>query len=219
MYDIYPGLESSQPAIQARCDMDTDGGGWTVIQRRADILLQDTPPTRQNFYLDWESYKQGFGSLTGEFWWGFTNIRAMTTTQGRMFEMRVDVKTFRNQTLHAVYAGFRISSEDDHYRLMFTNFSGSYLADALSELSLNKPFSTIDRDQTSEGRSFSCVQFLQGPWWYAPPPSPRGCANSDLNGPYQTQVDSDAGAIGIIWGTPSNGLSSVKEADMKIRPM
>ncbi|XP_043103284.1 fibrinogen C domain-containing protein 1-like [Puntigrus tetrazona] len=47
------------------CDMSTDGGGWTVIQRREDGSV--------NFFRDWEAYREGFGKITGEHWLALMN--------------------------------------------------------------------------------------------------------------------------------------------------
>ncbi|XP_028395739.1 deleted in malignant brain tumors 1 protein-like [Dendronephthya gigantea] len=42
------------------CDMTTNGGGWTVFQRRQAASV--------DFYRGWSEYKTGFGSLSGNFW-------------------------------------------------------------------------------------------------------------------------------------------------------
>ena len=42
--------------ISVWCDMDTLGGGWTVLQRRGDFGKP------KNFFLKkWDNYKLGFG--------------------------------------------------------------------------------------------------------------------------------------------------------------
>ena len=73
---LRPGLDHSQSIVEAYCDMDTAGGRWTVFQRRDDIQ------PRQDFYLGWSDYKQGFGNLTGEFWWGLEYILAANISPG-----------------------------------------------------------------------------------------------------------------------------------------
>ena len=52
------------------CDMDTDGGGWTVLQRRMDGTV--------NFNRDWADYNKGFGDLDGEHWLGLNKIYQIT---------------------------------------------------------------------------------------------------------------------------------------------
>ena len=50
--------------------METDCGGWTVLQRRKDGSV--------DFYRDWVDYEEGFGDLNGEFSLGLSKIHRLT---------------------------------------------------------------------------------------------------------------------------------------------
>ena len=68
IYTINPGKKGG---FSVYCDMDTDGGGWTVFQRRQDGSV--------GFRNTWQSYSSGFGSLNGEFWLGNEKIHRLTS--------------------------------------------------------------------------------------------------------------------------------------------
>ena len=69
------------------CDAVTDGGGWLVVQRRQDGSV--------DFNRGWVDYEEGFGSLTGEFWYGLRPLHCLTN-QGQ-WQLRIDF-TFTNGT-------------------------------------------------------------------------------------------------------------------------
>ena len=66
VYTIQP---DNQPAFRAYCNMETDGGGWTVFQCRMDGSV--------DFYRNWTDCQQGFGNLSGEFWLGLDKIHRL----------------------------------------------------------------------------------------------------------------------------------------------
>ena len=111
-YTINP--DGGKP-IQVLCDMDTDGGGWTVFQRRLDGSV--------DFYLGWESYKRGFGNLNREFWLGNDNLHRLTAADD--FKLRVDLEDFDGNIKYAEYTTFKVASEADKYRLLIGGYSGT----------------------------------------------------------------------------------------------
>jgi len=62
---------SKGPLIQGYCDLDTDGGGWLVIQRRRYSNI--------DFNRPWSDYEKGFGYLYSEFWYGLKPISCFTS--------------------------------------------------------------------------------------------------------------------------------------------
>ncbi|XP_022237028.1 techylectin-5A-like, partial [Limulus polyphemus] len=61
VYSIWPRF-FNEP-VNVVCDMDTEGGGWTIIQRRG--YYNEKP---QDFNQSWYQYSVGFGSLNEDFW-------------------------------------------------------------------------------------------------------------------------------------------------------
>ncbi|KAF0303493.1 Fibrinogen C domain-containing protein 1-B [Amphibalanus amphitrite] len=56
---------------------------------------------REDFYRNWTEYKDGFGDLSGEFWWGLEKLWLMTETMGRRYDLRVDLEDFDEEKRYA----------------------------------------------------------------------------------------------------------------------
>ena len=95
IYSIDPDGRGS---FNVRCDMTTDGGGWTVFQRRQDGSV--------DFYRVWDDYKKGFGNMSGEFWLGLENIKRLTKDNDK--ELRVDLEDFEGEKKYAKYETFKV---------------------------------------------------------------------------------------------------------------
>ncbi|XP_002732774.2 uncharacterized protein LOC100376615 [Saccoglossus kowalevskii] len=189
----YSGVYSIDPdghgSFDVNCDMETDGGGYTVFQRRTDGSVE--------FFRDWKDYKLGFGDLNDEFWLG--NDKLNRLTRGRHQELRIDLTNVNGVTDFAVYDYFSISHENDFYRLRLGSKISGGLPDSLSH-HLNMRFSTKDRDNTANNEN--CALNQHSGWWY------NQCQYADLNREY-------ADAFGISWYDWSN--PRIIESIMKIR--
>jgi hypothetical protein len=182
--------------------MDTDGGGWTVFQRRID--------GSENFYRPWADYAKGFGNLAKEFWLG--NDRLASLTAARQYKLRIDLGDFEGNYRYAEYSLFKVSDASDKYRLStlgsYSGTAGDSLfrkADVLSHI--NQRFSTYDQDNDQSGDN--CAAYWRGAWWY------NACHASNLNGEYNNTANSK----GINWSTWRGWTYSLRFSEMKIRPV
>ncbi|XP_019643647.1 PREDICTED: uncharacterized protein LOC109484728 isoform X2 [Branchiostoma belcheri] len=202
IYMIYPS--GPEPGFLVYCDMETDGGGWTVIQRRQDGSV--------DFYRDWDDYKHGFpaDNMTGEFWLGNDKIHRLTVQ--RNYALRVDLEADDGDTAYAEYSWFGVNFDGDNYRATIAGYSGTAGDSMLSTtagLSLNgMEFSTYDDDNDNEADG-SCAVRFHGAWWY------NACGESNLNGEYG---GTDFGK-GVVWNSFRGMRESLKFTEMKVRPV
>ncbi|EDO46093.1 predicted protein, partial [Nematostella vectensis] len=192
---VYPIAPDDLGSFDVYCDMETSGGGWTVIQRRIDGQV--------SFYRDWNDYKTGFGDLKTEFWLGNNKIHRLVTTTST--SLRVELSDWKNITVYAYYGRFRIENEANKYRLSVGAYRGT-AGDSLRYHD-NMSFSTKDRDN-DRWAGYACAVDLTGGWWY------NNCHASNLNGMYYGNIK-DYGGVG--WAGFRHNLS-LKSAEMKIRP-
>ncbi|XP_059169197.1 ficolin-2-like [Physella acuta] len=174
------------------CDTVTDGGGWTIFQRRVSGTVI--------FYRGWEEYKRGFGDYgIGEFYLGNENIFSITSKATH--ELRIDL--VYNGTYYAKYSRFKLSSETELYTLSISGYTGN-AGDSL-RVHNNRSFSTLDRDNDAWGGHCAVVDI--GAWWY------RSCHDSNLNG----QWGNTNYGPGLNWFTLTGHYSNVQLSEMKMR--
>ena len=172
--------------------MDTDDGGWMVIQRRVNGGTTD-------FYLDWEAYEQGFGDLGGEFWLGLLSIHCLTTREE--VELRIDMQTTSAAKHTWTYQEFRVDGPEDNYRLHISQGEGTTGSFDAMAYQNNWPFSTRDRD--NDGRSGNCAVSYPGGWWY------NNCFHTNLNAVHGTYF--------LWWITSSASSYRLSSVEMKVR--
>ncbi|XP_060603432.1 angiopoietin-2-like [Ruditapes philippinarum] len=173
--DVYPEAESgfyeielwkSKKKLIVNCDMETDGGGWTIFHRRFDGSI--------DFYRNITEYENGFGIARGELWLGLKYIQELAD-QNRS-EARLDVTNHRNEIGYETFQEFKLTNGTD-YRLNIglRNASGN-LVEGLAHNNL-AAFSTFDRDLDSKDTG-NCAVDRHGGWWY------DSCTYANLNGLY-----------------------------------
>ena len=102
--------DSVQQPMRVMCDMDTDGGGWTVIMIRKRSVFSNV-----NFNRKWDDYENGFGNLNTEFWLGLRNIHCLTTRDD--VDLIIDLRENNGNGMTWIYHLFKVNGSNDKYRL------------------------------------------------------------------------------------------------------
>ena len=151
--------------VDTFCDMTTDGGGWTVIQR-------NKKDSQVSFDVGWAQYKEGFGDLHTEFWYGLEKIHYFTS--GGQWEMRVDYHEEGDDRVYynyVHYSNFSIGSASEEYPLTVGGHSG-YGGDMFTSLNGMK-FTTKDNDNDLYSGG-NCASKYGNGWWH------KSCSRNEL---------------------------------------
>ncbi|KAI8500254.1 negative regulation of lipoprotein lipase [Branchiostoma belcheri] len=194
--------ESSTDQFDVYCDMTTDGGGWTVIQRRFEGKL--------NFDRNWVDYQNGFGRVEGEHWLGLDKISNLTSQNS--YELYVELEDWEGNVAHAKYDTFSVGDESTDYTLTIGGYSGD--AGDSMEYHNGMKFSARNKDN-DRSNGWHCAQKDSAGWWY------KRCAITVLNGPYfqpeEYHGSSDTG-YGIFWQRWKGWNYVLKATKMMVRP-
>ena len=138
---------------EAYCDTSSGGGGWLVVQRRQDGSV--------DFNRTWLEYEDGFGKLTGEFWYGLKALHCLTGQGG--WGMRMEVTLTNGTNIFLQYEQLKVASAKDKYKLTVGGFQGT-ITDPMGD---GMYFTTKDRDNDRHGGA-NCALWNKetGGWWY-----------------------------------------------------
>ncbi|XP_069472852.1 fibrinogen-like protein 1-like protein [Ambystoma mexicanum] len=191
IYIIWP---KKSPPLIVYCDVQNDGGGWTVLQRNSrngQIVWSQK----------WDLYKYGFGNPMSDHRLGNEFIHLLTRQNG--FSVRFSIVDSKGGTRIADYHSFMVDSEKNGYALRLGDYSGD-AGDALTVMNEtgihdNMKFTTKDWDNDRWKRN--CAEENEGGWWY------DSCQSALLN--------SD---LGIYWSGLCNSANPCQSATIMIKP-
>ncbi|GBL86733.1 Techylectin-5A [Araneus ventricosus] len=199
VYTIYPRSRLSRcKSMDVYCDMQTDGGGWTVIQRRGQYGNGE-----DYFVKRWKEYKEGFGNMNKEFWLGNDNIHVITNQEH--YSVRMDMTNESGKSAFTRYENFWIENEEAKYKLHISDGSGPG-GDAISN---HDGYAFYAVDQANHADDVKSTR--SGGWWR------NNKKTSSLNGLNLYKTNKVVSEDGINWDTFGGFKTSLKATEIKVR--
>jgi ficolin len=201
------------------CDMETEGGGWTVIQQRVDNTLEF-------WNQKWNAYKVGFGDYgdSSNFWAGNDLIHELSSKDPKVI-LRVDLWGDQNPSSNYKTNywwsefNFKLDDESTDYTLHAsilkkdaTDWKGTGNAstnwyDVTCEEGVK--FSTIDK--INDPMTKCVTDYHLGGWWL------HYCATVSLNGEYKPAKYADG--YGFMWLIDGEYMINPIKSRMSIRKL
>ncbi|NXS07063.1 FIBB protein, partial [Neodrepanis coruscans] len=190
------------------CDMETDDGGWTLIQNRQDGSV--------NFGRQWDQYKKGFGNVAKSGGKNYCDTPGKTHIMKhkelfllklfyRPTEVLIEMEDWNGDKVSAQYGGFTIQNEGNKYQLSVSNYKGN-AGNALMEGAV-----------TADPRK-QCSKEDGGGWWYNRCHSANPNGRYYWGGTYSSDMAIHGTDDGIVWMNWKGSWYSMKKMSMKIRP-
>jgi len=140
--------------VQCEHDHGIYGGNWTLVAKR-EVGDQD-------FYMEWDDYKDGFGDVLKDYFIGLSKIHTITCTT--INELLIYLQRRTGEVAYAHYSAFSIGNEHEKFTLkLLGNYSGT-AGDAL-RYHIGQKFTTRDQDNDKHPTQ-NCARLHAGAWWY-----------------------------------------------------
>ncbi|XP_043230141.1 angiopoietin-4-like [Amphibalanus amphitrite] len=186
---VYSVSVSERPVF---CDMATDGGGWTLLQRRGG------PISNASFAQPLLAYKAGFGQPSGDHWLGLEAAARLGELRPQL--LRVD--GWQDDELWFAVYGPIVLDAADEYRLTAPWLEGNTTAELVTP-SRDTRFYACGSDTYL--RSWSCQS---AGWWRDPLQFQQG---TNLNGVLHL------GELVSQWVTPAGTKYQPTRTELKLR--
>ena len=145
--------------VNVYCDMTTGDGGWIVIQRNRN-------GSSVSFNRNWREYEDGFGYLTGEFWYWLKAIHILS--QNSRWEIRVEFTKENGSSSYIHYKQFKVGSASEPYKLTvggYTGVDGDNFTEG-KQSSNNRMF-TILVSTNDLHTAVNCAVITRSGWWFS----------------------------------------------------